>query len=256
MTNFYRKNIVGICCAGLFILLVIFYSGCSDPALNLPITSDTSEIVNNELYLKTIHDELNKQWPKNRSINIVCHGHSVPAGYFNTPVVRLFDSYPHLLHRHLQDKYPYAVINVIVSAIGGETSVAGAKRFESDVLSHQPDIVLIDYVLNDRKEGLQDSKKAWIYMIEKAKEHNVKILLLTPTIDVKHIPEKKSKLNEHAEQIRMLSKIHDVGLVDSLTALENELKRGYTNKELLSNGYNHPNRRAHEIVANKIFEWF
>ena len=27
-------------------------------------------------------------WPKNRTINIVCHGHSVPAGYFKTPEVR------------------------------------------------------------------------------------------------------------------------------------------------------------------------
>jgi len=34
-------------------------------------------------YLKT---ELQKEWPKNRAMNIVFHGHSVPAGYFKTPL--------------------------------------------------------------------------------------------------------------------------------------------------------------------------
>lgn len=46
-------------------------------------------------YLKEVTDELRKEWPKNKTINIVCHGHSVPAGYFATPVVDTFNAYPH-----------------------------------------------------------------------------------------------------------------------------------------------------------------
>ena len=38
--------------------------------------------VENEAYLTNITFELQKKWPANRTINIVCHGHSVPAGYF------------------------------------------------------------------------------------------------------------------------------------------------------------------------------
>lgn len=36
-------------------------------------------------YLSPIIDELAKRWPDNRTVNIVCHGHSVPSGYFATP---------------------------------------------------------------------------------------------------------------------------------------------------------------------------
>ena len=101
-------------------------------------------------YLDPVLDELKKTWPKNRTVNIVCHGHSVPAGYFATPYVNTFNSYPHLLHQIIKERFPFAVTNVIVTAIGGENSVEGESRFERDVLSHSPDIITIDYSLNDR----------------------------------------------------------------------------------------------------------
>lgn len=35
-------------------------------------------------------------WSDNWTIYIACHGHSVPAGYFRTPMVDPFNAYPHL----------------------------------------------------------------------------------------------------------------------------------------------------------------
>ena len=74
-------------------------------------------------YLNPLLDELAQKWPNNRTINIVCHGHSVPSGYFATPFVNTFSAYPHLLHKMIKERFPYAVVNVIVTAIGGEHSV-------------------------------------------------------------------------------------------------------------------------------------
>jgi acyl-CoA thioesterase I len=62
-------------------------------------------------YLNEIIVELKKEWPNNRTINLVFHGHSVPAGYFKTPNVNPFDSYPLQVLRQLKEKYPYSVIN-------------------------------------------------------------------------------------------------------------------------------------------------
>ena len=86
-------------------------------------------------YLAALTNLLRVPWPKNRTINIVCHGHSVPAGYFKTPLVNTFNAYPHLLHVGLKQQFPNAVINVIVTAIGGEAADAGERRFGRDVLS-------------------------------------------------------------------------------------------------------------------------
>src|SRR5690606_25796608 len=118
-----------------------------------------------------------------RTINLVFHGHSVPSGYFRTPEVRTLDSYPYLVLKELKSLYPNAVINVILTSIGGENSVQGAKRFRQDVLTHRPDVLFIDYALNDRGPGPEKAKAAWEEMIGAALEQHIKVILLTPSPD-------------------------------------------------------------------------
>jgi len=213
-------------------------------------------IAHKKTYLTGVTALLKKQWPGNRSVNVVCHGHSVPAGYFKTPVVDTFNAYPHLLHKGLKDRFPYAVINVIVTAIGGETSESGAARFEKDVLSHNPDVVTIDYALNDRGMGLEKAKACWVSMIGKAKAKGIKVILLTPTADMgARWDDPNDPLNKHAGQIRALAKEHHVGLVDSLAAFQDYVKGGGQLQDLMSQG-NHPNRKGHDLVARGLLEWF
>jgi hypothetical protein len=52
-------------------------------------------------------------WPDNRTLMIACHGQSVPARYFATPLVDTFSAYPHLWHRRLKERFPWAIFNVI-----------------------------------------------------------------------------------------------------------------------------------------------
>ena len=114
-----------------------------------------AEIASPESYLAPLRVELRKSWPANRTVTIVFHGHSVPTGYFRGGAVRPFDSYPHLTHVALNSNYPTSVISPIVTGIGGEHSEQGAARFRADVLAKRPDVVLIDYSLNDRAIGLE-----------------------------------------------------------------------------------------------------
>ncbi len=161
-------------------------------------------IANRLSYLSEIAEMLRAHWPENRTINIVCHGHSVPAGYFATPMVDSLNAYPHILYVDLKHRFPYAVINMIVTAIGGEDSVSGATRFERNVLCHHPDIITIDYGLNDREVGLQKAYASWSNMIQAGLASGAKMLLLTPTADITQAPtyegKDKSLLGEHAAQ--------------------------------------------------------
>ena len=208
-------------------------------------------------YLDPVLDELKKTWPKNRTVNIVCHGHSVPAGYFATPYVNTFNSYPHLLHQIIKERFPFAVTNVIVTAIGGETSVEGESRFERDVLSHSPDIITIDYSLNDRSVGLKAAEGAWSSMIEKALARGIKVILCTPTWDnsfyVKN--EKWDMLLKHAEQVRVLADRYNVGLADSFKVFESNITEQSDLAKFLSH-VNHPSRAGHELVAYEIAKYF
>lgn len=108
-----------------------------------------------------IRQELQKKWPDNRTVNLVFHGHSVPSGYANTPNVKTLQAYPHQVLEAVKEIYPYAVVNSITTSIGGENAEQGAKRFKQEVLPHRPDILFIDYALNDRSIGLERALKAW-----------------------------------------------------------------------------------------------
>jgi lysophospholipase L1-like esterase len=216
-------------------------------------------VADRDRYLAGVGALLLRQWPDNGTVDIVCHGHSVPAGYFRTPLVDTFHAYPHLLHRGLKARYPWAVINVIVTAIGGEESERGAERFAQDVLPHRPRVLTIDYGLNDRRMGLDRARAAWGQMIEGALAREIKVLLLTPTADVTQRPgaaaEERADLRAHAAQIRDLAAAYAVGLVDSLAAFDAYLDGGGALSDLLSQS-NHPNRAGHELVARELLRWF
>lgn len=213
-------------------------------------------IADRKTYLTDTVKNLCTHWPENRMCNIVCHGHSVPSGYFATPMVDSFNAYPHLLHRELKSRFPFAVINVIVTAIGGETSVAGEARFTDEVLCHRPEIMTIDYSLNDRGHGLDGAEKAWRSMIEKSLERGVKLILMTPTPDVWEIePGGVTDLQRHAEQVRKLANEYGTGLADSLAAFDAYVRGGGDLMDVLS-WANHPNRAGHEIVARELLRWF
>jgi lysophospholipase L1-like esterase len=209
-------------------------------------------------YLEPACAIMRQAWPGNRLVNVVCHGHSVPSGYFATPVVDTFNAYPHLVHVGLKARFPFAVINVIVTAIGGENSEKGAARFESEVLTHRPDVLTIDYGLNDRGLGLERADRAWRAMIEAALKAGVKVVLLTPTPDRSQLPEASGEvrkpLQAHAEAIRKLAAEYGVGLADSLVEFENEC-RGRSLLDYLS-WSNHPNRAGHELAARALLRWF
>lgn len=207
-------------------------------------------------YLLGVKEELTKEWPKNKTINLVFHGHSVPAGYFKTPVVNTLDAYPYQVLRQLKELYPYAVINIINTSIGGENSLSGEKRFGAEVLPHRPDVLFIDYALNDRGVGLIEARKAWKSMIEQALARNCKVILLTPTPDQRvDLLAPGNELEHHALQIRELAREYGVGLVDSYQLFYELAKSGGTISEYMSQ-VNHPNKAGHALVSHAILQYF
>lgn len=207
-------------------------------------------------YLEDIRQELHKKWPHNRTIHLVFHGHSVPSGYFNTPNVKTMQAYPQQVLQAVKEIYPYAVVNSITTAIGGENAEQGTKRFKQEVLCHNPDVLFIDYALNDRGIGLDRSRHAWEEMIKEAQRQGVKVILLTPTPDLtEDILDDNSPLEQYSNQIRDLSVRYGTGLVDSYAAFKQKKKDGRELNAFMSQS-NHPNEKGHEVVKELILDYF
>ncbi len=234
-----------------FVLILVFLTVMLS-AFRLILTKEATPAT----FLAEIKTELTKEWPKNKAINLVFHGHSVPAGYFKTPVVNTLNAYPNQTLKLLKERYPNAVINVIVTAIGGEDSDQGAIRFQSEVLPHKPDVLFIDYGLNDRAIGLEKAKENWQKMIEMAQKVGVKVILLTPSPDLKvEMSDPENQLNLQANQIRQLAKQYNTGLVDSYEVFDNKRRQGQNLDQFMSQR-NHPNEAGHTLITNEIIKWF
>jgi lysophospholipase L1-like esterase len=225
-------------------------------ALFLGISFSCPGQIADSTYLSEIKVELQKKWPENRTINLVFHGHSVPSGYFATPEVRTLDAYPHLVLKRLKERYPYAVINVITTSIGGENSLQGAKRFKSDVLTHKPDVLFLDYALNDRSIGLEVSKEAMEIMINAALDENIPVILLTPSPDMRvDMVTKGNELEQFSEMLITLAAGYQIGLVDSFGQFKTHLLSGFDLKDFMSQ-VNHPNEKGHKLIAEEIMKYF
>ena len=216
----------------------------------------SQDFIPDTAYLSVVKKDLQAVWPANRTINLVFHGHSVPAGYWHDHEVHTLESYPQLVLDKLKAKYPYAVINIIVTAIGGENAVKGQTRFAADVLDKKPDVIFIDYALNDRGAGLEKSRIAWEKMIQEALQKNIKVVLFTPSPDQRNdIIAPGNELEQHADQIRKLAAKYHVGLVDSFKDFQGIIRKGGNIKDYMSH-VNHPNKKGHEIIADEIVKWF
>ncbi len=215
-----------------------------------------AQVADRDSYLSDIVAELGKRWPESRTLNLVFHGHSVPAGYARTPAVNTLQAYPHRVLCGIKDRYATAVVNVITTAIGGEQSEQGAARFEAEVLTHRPDVLFIDYALNDRTIGLERSEKAWRSMIEAALARGVKVILLTPTPDLSEdIRSDAAPLGAYAQMIRRLAAEYHVGLADSYACFRAKADAGEKMSSFMSQ-VNHPDARGHAVVAEEILRWF
>jgi lysophospholipase L1-like esterase len=222
----------------------------------LTVNAQIGKLSDTVNYLAPIKKQLVAKFPKNRSINLVFHGHSVPSGYWTGSKVHTLESYPHLLLGKLKTIYPYAVINVILTSIGGEWAEKGQTRFTNDVLPHKPDVIIIDYALNDLGIGLERSKIAWSKMIEEALSKSIKVILVTPSPDQREdITSPNNKLALHAAQIRELAAKYQVGLADPFVRFQKIAREKGSIKELMSH-VNHPNQNGHDLIAEELFRWF
>ena len=76
---------------------------------------------------------------------IVCFGDSVTQG---TPYVQLHDTFPEVLARRLAMRVG-GEVRCINSGAGGENTAEGLARIQADVLDQRPEVVVVEFGLND-----------------------------------------------------------------------------------------------------------
>ncbi|MFV1951534.1 MAG: SGNH/GDSL hydrolase family protein [Nitrospinota bacterium] len=182
------------------------------------------------------------------TLTIVTFGDSVTAGF---GVGKNFSDY---LKERLNHMFPESNIRMINSGVYGESAGKGLLRIEKDVLRYNPDLVTINFGLNEIKLGI--SKKEFTgniqSMIERIrKDTDSEIMLLTTNMTANDI------LSAHLipinSALRDISRKMKVGCADVYAAWEDKVKSGVPPRSLLVDSV-HPDETGHRLIAETIID--
>lgn len=191
---------------------------------------------------------------------IVALGDNVTLGLQNNWELKEEETFHHLWHESLKEKDSIKIINSGISGAGILDAILYVGR---DVINHRPDLVLINYGINDAWLGTKVNlayEALLEYLIKFLKLNSIKIILIGP---VPHIPKacplnqrpnpdlnleevKVDQLNKICKQIALRQKIPFVDLVSRFPLIEEQRALFF------ANGFNQPNLEGHLLIKSAL----
>jgi len=186
--------------------------------------------------------------------------------------------YSELLEKQLRAKHPAA--RVINAGVRGNNTEDATRRFQKDVLDHKPDLVVLQFGINDSavdvwkqppadkpRVDLKKFRNHLQYFISTLRTNGVKVILMTPNPlrwtprllqlygKPPYHPEDPEGMNgllgTYVAAVRELALAERVTLVDVDLAFRDYARRQGSLDNLLLDGM-HPNQQGQRIVAELL----
>jgi acyl-CoA thioesterase-1 len=185
------------------------------------------------------------------NVTIVAFGDSITAGY----CVRR--GFPSFWEQMLAEKYPEASVEMINSGISGDTSLDGRARLDWAVLSYEPDLVTINFGINDCALGLdqEEFEMNFVEMVRRIRAGpNSEILLLSS--QPLETPPYDRRVLDYYQAVERVAREMDVGFVDVYGAWMRRVRAGTSLGSLILPGLDHPNEAGYKIIAEELMRLF
>lgn len=138
-------------------------------------------------------------------------------------------------------------LNYVNAGISGTPSVLGITRLEQDVLSKMPDIVFVEFAVNDSNQPLyQGVYESMVRRLIASETQPAVILIFTFT-------ENGYSCQPHMQQV---GKHYGLGMVSVRDAVQTQIILGKMKWGDYSGDYTHPNTAGHAFIADAIGYYF
>ena len=184
-------------------------------------------------------------------VAIVALGDSITAGF----AVRR--GFPSFWKEMLQQNYPEARIELINSGTSGDTSADGLARLDWSVLSYEPDLVTINFGINDCVMGLrlEEFELNLVQMVRRIRSGPNSEILLLSSQPLETPPYDKMVL-DYYQAVQRTAHEMDVGFVDVYGAWMERVRQGTPLGSLILPGLDHPNEAGYRIIAEELMRRF
>ncbi len=209
--------------------------------------------------------ELEEQGP----ITIVAFGDSITHGAVGPGEIDYESVYWNRLRKKIINVRNYVPVNVINAGIGGTTAESSVKRMDSQVLQHNPDLLIVCFGLNDINCSLETYLASLKKILEKGLENNIDTIFMTPNmlntytapdtepeyLDYSAVTaeyQNSGKMDLYMQNAVSLASDLGVTVCDCYSEWK-EIAKAQDTTMLLANRINHPVRKMHELFAENLF---
>lgn len=196
--------------------------------------------------LKTI-EKLKKGGP----VTIVALGDSLTQGYL------VGKGFPEFLSEMIREEYSSPVLNIVNRGISGDTAMGGLNRLQDEVFIHRPDLIFIEFALNDAYIGVKaDIFERTIQEIinQIQDEMDCEIALITSVHMENH---KEDKFMEvFYNKLINLAEVNHLPVAEVHTFWREQIQGGVPFQSLVLKDRVHPNEKGYKLMAKAIMDLF
>lgn len=155
--------------------------------------------------------------------------------------------YAYLSYQWWVETFPDATINYVNAGIGATDSYLGVHRVQSDVLDYNPDVVIVEFSVNDYKQVCEESYESLIRRILAwDSEPAVVCLFLT-----------QENFSDYQSVHQVLAYKAEVSMVSYRNVLYNCVEDGSLSwSDVGSTDGTHPVNAGHALIANLLTNFF
>jgi lysophospholipase L1-like esterase len=168
-------------------------------------------------------------------------------------------SFPRLFATRLGERFKSSRITLINAGIGGSNTVGRLPNLHKEVLVHQPDLVLIEFV-NDMDLPEATVRENLDSAFQQIRGAGAEVILITPHFTMPEMMKASGwRTPETRPMVSVLRAVADdksVALADVSRRWEHLEKEGLPYITLLENGINHPDDRGHALFVHELMTFF
>lgn len=172
-------------------------------------------------------------------ITFACLGGSITQGSSATDNY----GYAYLLRDWFEATFPQAKINYVNAGIGATDSHLGIYRLERDVLSQDPDLVIVEFSVNDTSPKINAATYEAVVRTILSHETDPAVMLLFMTQE-----DGTSLVDTH----RPIGEYYDLPMISYKNAIMPVIERGDIVWDDISPDNIHPNDAGHKLVAGLV----
>ncbi|MFA6293483.1 MAG: SGNH/GDSL hydrolase family protein, partial [Victivallales bacterium] len=173
-----------------------------------------------------------KRAEKGERLTVVFFGGSLTWGARSSDPNKT--SYRAIVGQKLEEKYPNARFKFVDAAIGGSGAQLGAFRLDRDVLAYKPELLFMDYTLNDdayntSPDTLAAHEAIIRRVISEAHCPVVQMFLAAKSFVTDGTTEKMKRRTAHIE----IAKAYNLPCGDAVVLMQEKYKKGEIDLEMI-----------------------